>query len=129
MITKDSYNFHLTWPLPRSIAFFFFFISLIYIFYSLTFVYWPYSIARQSFSTHQQYDSMINPCSPSHKPINNHVVFSPTPEPQESTTNFSDEVFSPTPKPLEKTNIFHMVFGIAASAKLWNKRKQYIKLW
>ena len=72
---------------------------------------------------------MINPCSPSHKPINNHVVFSPTPEPQEGTTNFSDVVFSPTPKPLEKTNIFHIVFGIAASAKLWNKRKQYIKLW
>lgn len=29
----------------------------------------------------------------------------------------------------EKTGLEHIVFGIAASAKLWNKRKNYIKLW
>lgn len=29
----------------------------------------------------------------------------------------------------EKTNLSHVVFGIAASAKLWNKRKEYIKIW
>ncbi|XP_022881288.1 uncharacterized protein LOC111398561 isoform X2 [Olea europaea var. sylvestris] len=29
----------------------------------------------------------------------------------------------------EKTGLKHMVFGIAASAKLWQKRKEYIKLW
>lgn len=29
----------------------------------------------------------------------------------------------------EKTEIKHIVFGIAASAKLWEKRKNYIKLW
>ncbi|KAL0297598.1 UNVERIFIED_CONTAM: hypothetical protein Sradi_6811900 [Sesamum radiatum] len=28
-----------------------------------------------------------------------------------------------------KTGLEHIVFGIAASAKLWQKRKQYIKLW
>ncbi|XP_031253493.1 uncharacterized protein LOC116111430 [Pistacia vera] len=27
------------------------------------------------------------------------------------------------------TDIHHIVFGIAASAKLWNKRKEYIKIW
>ncbi|XP_073298919.1 uncharacterized protein [Primulina huaijiensis] len=27
------------------------------------------------------------------------------------------------------TGLEHIVFGIAASAKLWNKRKEYIKLW
>ncbi|KAK9072904.1 hypothetical protein SSX86_009340 [Deinandra increscens subsp. villosa] len=31
--------------------------------------------------------------------------------------------------PPEKTEIRHIVFGIAASAKLWEKRKNYIKLW
>ncbi|KAI5655437.1 hypothetical protein M9H77_32624 [Catharanthus roseus] len=29
----------------------------------------------------------------------------------------------------EKTGLEHIVFGIAASAKLWDKRKNYIKLW
>ncbi|XP_074264796.1 uncharacterized protein LOC141587244 [Silene latifolia] len=29
----------------------------------------------------------------------------------------------------EPTNISHIVFGIGASAKLWNKRKNYIKIW
>ncbi|KAF3668913.1 putative golgin candidate 6-like isoform X1 [Capsicum annuum] len=29
----------------------------------------------------------------------------------------------------EKTGLEHIVFGIAASAKLWDKRKDYIKLW
>uniref|UniRef100_A0A0V0IPG2 Putative fringe-related family protein-like n=1 Tax=Solanum chacoense TaxID=4108 RepID=A0A0V0IPG2_SOLCH len=29
----------------------------------------------------------------------------------------------------EKTGLEHIVFGIAASAKLWDKRKEYIKLW
>ncbi|KAL8543592.1 hypothetical protein ACS0TY_004240 [Phlomoides rotata] len=29
----------------------------------------------------------------------------------------------------EKTTLEHIVFGIAASSKLWNKRKEYIKLW
>lgn len=29
----------------------------------------------------------------------------------------------------EPTEIRHVVFGIAASAKLWEKRKNYIKLW
>ncbi|KAL8498499.1 hypothetical protein ACS0TY_021725 [Phlomoides rotata] len=28
-----------------------------------------------------------------------------------------------------KTGLQHIVFGIAASAKLWSKRKEYIKLW
>ncbi|WOG85815.1 hypothetical protein DCAR_0105008 [Daucus carota subsp. sativus] len=32
-------------------------------------------------------------------------------------------------KPPEKTELKHIVFGIAASAKLWEKRKNYIKLW
>ncbi|GAB4857419.1 hypothetical protein Ancab_015328 [Ancistrocladus abbreviatus] len=32
-------------------------------------------------------------------------------------------------KPPERTNISHIVFGIAASAKLWEQRKEYIKIW
>ncbi|XP_055806465.1 uncharacterized protein LOC129875030 [Solanum dulcamara] len=32
-------------------------------------------------------------------------------------------------KGVEKTGLEHVVFGIAASSKLWDKRKEYIKLW
>ncbi|CAH9141423.1 unnamed protein product [Cuscuta epithymum] len=37
-----------------------------------------------------------------------------------------DEPARPVP---EKTGLEHVVFGIAASAKLWDSRKNYIKLW
>ncbi|RAL49947.1 hypothetical protein DM860_002238 [Cuscuta australis] len=33
------------------------------------------------------------------------------------------------PEEVEKTGVEHVVFGIAASAKLWESRKNYIKLW
>ncbi|KAG8391871.1 hypothetical protein BUALT_Bualt01G0232000 [Buddleja alternifolia] len=34
------------------------------------------------------------------------------------------------PKPyIEKTHLHHIVFGIASSAKLWDQRKNYTKLW
>lgn len=33
------------------------------------------------------------------------------------------------PRIEEKTGLQHIVFGIAASSKLWGKRKNYIKLW
>lgn len=36
---------------------------------------------------------------------------------------------TPSPKPNQETNLSHVVFGIAASAKLWNHRKNYIMLW
>ncbi|KAL9230998.1 hypothetical protein vseg_006276 [Gypsophila vaccaria] len=35
---------------------------------------------------------------------------------------------SKTPR-IEPTNISHVVFGIGASAKLWDQRKNYIKIW
>ncbi|KAI3444501.1 hypothetical protein Pfo_001166 [Paulownia fortunei] len=33
------------------------------------------------------------------------------------------------PKPHDQTQLHHLVFGIASSAKLWQHRKDYIKLW
>ncbi|XP_022733910.1 uncharacterized protein LOC111287552 isoform X2 [Durio zibethinus] len=35
----------------------------------------------------------------------------------------------PKPNPSPKTTLQHIVFGIAASARLWDHRKKYIKLW
>ncbi|TYH38745.1 hypothetical protein ES332_D12G131000v1 [Gossypium tomentosum] len=36
---------------------------------------------------------------------------------------------SPKPSPSSKTTLHQIVFGIAASARLWDHRKNYIKLW
>jgi hypothetical protein len=36
---------------------------------------------------------------------------------------------SPPPQPPAATALQHVVFGIAASARLWEKRKDYIKIW
>nr|XP_004252583.1 uncharacterized protein LOC101263884 [Solanum lycopersicum] len=46
-----------------------------------------------------------------------------------SNTSIIDQQTRILQEEVEKTNIEHVVFGIAASSKLWNKRKEYIKLW
>ncbi|KAL8150415.1 hypothetical protein V2J09_020223 [Rumex salicifolius] len=46
----------------------------------------------------------------------------------EETDLDSNSRFS-APESPPPTNISHIVFGIAASSKLWEKRKEYIKLW
>ena len=76
--------------------------------YLFAFIYKPYYCPKQSFSIHQQYNYAISSLGPTPK-----------------KTNLSLIVSSPTPNSLEKTNLSHIVFGIAVSAKLWNKRKQY----
>lgn len=43
-----------------------------------------------------------------------------------NTSNNNNETLPPKE---EKTGLDHIVFGIAASAKLWDERKNYIKLW
>ncbi|XP_061361233.1 uncharacterized protein LOC133305114 [Gastrolobium bilobum] len=99
----DSEHFYSSWTITKLMAFFFLLISISYLFYSLGFV------------THS-YDD----CDKNHYlPI----------------TNLSDNALLPSEEthklviPFEQTNITHIVFGIGASAKLWNHRKEYIKLW
>ncbi|KAL3652722.1 hypothetical protein CASFOL_002403 [Castilleja foliolosa] len=57
--------------------------------------------------------SSYSPCNDIDSPHQNDIVSSSSSFPQIPT----------------KTGLEHIVFGIAASAKLWNKRKEYIKLW
>ncbi|KAM3689586.1 hypothetical protein ACB098_09G059000 [Castanea mollissima] len=92
--------------IKRIIACLFIFMILSYLF---AFIYRPYYCPKQSFSfsVHQQDNSAISSLGPTPKKTNSNT----------------------TPNSLEKTNLSHIVFGIAASAKLWNKRKQYISLW
>ncbi|KAL8216717.1 hypothetical protein R6Q57_023554 [Mikania cordata] len=46
-----------------------------------------------------------------------------------SRNSLQNLTISPVIVSPEKTELKHIVFGIAASAKLWEKRKNYIKLW
>ena len=80
--------------------------------YLFAFIYKPYYCPKQSFLVHQQDNSAISSLGPTPK-----------------KTNLSLIVSNPVPNSVEKTNLSHIVFGIASSAKLWNKRKQYISLW
>ncbi|KAM7277333.1 hypothetical protein ACFE04_019199 [Oxalis oulophora] len=48
---------------------------------------------------------------------------------QNNNDNNSPPPPPPPPPKLIKTNLNHIVFGIAASSKLWNHRKNYIKVW
>ncbi|CAN4127319.1 unnamed protein product [Withania somnifera] len=44
-------------------------------------------------------------------------------------TGVKEKVEDKQQKEEQKTGLEHVVFGIAASAKLWEKRKEYMKLW
>jgi hypothetical protein len=96
---KGSENFSTPGSLPKSMPYFFFLLSLIFIFYSVAFVYDPYPCTKQFFTAHHQSDGLV-------------IIPS-----------------GPTPKSPEKTDLSHVVFGIAASAKHFSKRKSYIKQW
>ncbi|KAL6003906.1 hypothetical protein ACLOJK_004452 [Asimina triloba] len=109
--------------LPRLMVWFILLISSTYIIYTLKLISAPHpSCHSQSAFDHLLLpftnDSSSSPSSssPSHRPTNTtHILLPPPPPP-------------PPPRPIP-TDIRHIVFGIAASARLWEKRKNYIKLW
>jgi len=96
---KDADHLYSSWSFSKLMAFFFFLISISYLFYSLRFVSHSYDCDQ-----------------PSHIPTITHHHISITPPKQESP-------------PFEETSLSHIVFGIGASAKLWKQRKEYIKMW
>ncbi|PSS04375.1 Beta-1,3-glucosyltransferase [Actinidia chinensis var. chinensis] len=91
--------------LPKYALWFILFIFLVYLFYTLNLIY------------------------PSHTCTQNPLL-----SPQPITSSFASNQTDISPihqntKPPEKTQLHHVVFGIAASEKLWHRRKNYIKLW
>lgn len=48
---------------------------------------------------------------------------------QSNQTAVIESYTSSPPPPPPQTNLSHVVFGIAASARLWKQRKEYIKIW
>uniref|UniRef100_A0A5B7B755 Uncharacterized protein n=1 Tax=Davidia involucrata TaxID=16924 RepID=A0A5B7B755_DAVIN len=100
-----------TKTLAKFMSWFIVFISLSYLFYTLTFTY----------SSHTCTPPPPNPLSTSQS---TQIAINPTPSVSVSTQKQKQKQ-----KQRDKTELKHIVFGIAASAKLWEHRKHYIKLW
>ncbi|XVF22503.1 hypothetical protein REPUB_Repub12eG0178100 [Reevesia pubescens] len=96
-------HFKIPWTFPKLVVSSILLISILCIFYTLSF-------SNVSNSSNQELNII--------KTI--HVID------QEIT---APPVSSPKSNPPQKTTIHHIVFGIAASARLWEHRKKYIKLW
>ncbi|XP_022862863.1 uncharacterized protein LOC111383038 [Olea europaea var. sylvestris] len=94
--------------LPKLLVWLILFVSATYVVYTLKLLSSPPSCEEDIFLTRRNSISL-------HKSSNN-------------TTAATSSTISPNQLD-EKTGLEHIVFGIAASAKLWQKRKEYIKLW
>ncbi|XVF33281.1 hypothetical protein REPUB_Repub17cG0155400 [Reevesia pubescens] len=97
-------HFTIPWTFPKLVVSSILLISILCIFYTVSFS------TNASNSSKQE----LNIIKTIH--VVDQEVISPT-------------VSSPKPKPPEKTTLHHIVFGIAASARLWEHRKKYIKIW
>ncbi|WCJ26341.1 hypothetical protein M5689_008164 [Euphorbia peplus] len=86
--------------LPKLLVWLILFVSLTYVVYTLKLV------ATSRACNHEPFSS------------NRHISLTPN---ETRVVNGSDST--------RKTEIHDIVFGIAASAKLWEKRKEYIKIW
>ncbi|XWS46129.1 hypothetical protein CRYUN_Cryun14cG0037200 [Craigia yunnanensis] len=95
-------HFSIPWTFPKLVVSSIVLISIICIFYTLSF-------SNASNSSNQELNII--------KTI--HVI----------DQEIAPPVSSPKPNPPEKTTLRHIAFGIAASARLWDHRKKYIKLW
>ncbi|XVE77180.1 hypothetical protein DITRI_Ditri13aG0041100 [Diplodiscus trichospermus] len=97
-------HFSSPWNFPKSVVSAIVLISILCIFYAL-------SLSNSSSLSNQQ----LNIIKTIHA-IDQEIAPAPP-------------VSSPKPALPENTTLHHIVFGIAASARLWDHRKQYIKLW
>ncbi|KAL7223246.1 hypothetical protein ACSBR1_024829 [Camellia fascicularis] len=100
---------------------FIFFISLLCIFYAFI-----YSSSRECKNEDHH---LISPSQPNPVQQNPKNPENPKKIKQDPKNPENSEKVQQNPIHPEKTQLHHIVFGIAASAKLWNRRKNYIKLW
>ncbi|XP_040987212.1 uncharacterized protein LOC121235062 [Juglans microcarpa x Juglans regia] len=118
--TPISGSGHHSRALPKLLVWLILFVSLTYIVYTLKLVSTsrpcdeePFPKSRHRLSSSTSSKTNITATSSSHS-IRDHLVF-------KSLRSDSRET--------HPTELRNVVFGIAASAKLWEKRKNYIKLW
>uniref|UniRef100_A0A2P2IJM0 Uncharacterized protein MANES_01G058600 n=1 Tax=Rhizophora mucronata TaxID=61149 RepID=A0A2P2IJM0_RHIMU len=110
--------------LPKLIICVILFVSLTYGFYAFKLVSTSRACNKEPFST--EHHLSVIPSNDSQPLILDQtaVVDIPRREGQETSHQGEEEE-----EEQDKTGIEHVVFGIAASAKLWEQRKEYIKIW
>ncbi|KAJ4950165.1 hypothetical protein NE237_026997 [Protea cynaroides] len=104
--------------LPKLLVWLIVFISFTYIVYTLKLVSTPCNCSEDSS------DPFHHPSTSSR--VSN-IRVSAAEENQNTTVQYVGQVEKSKVSP--KTGLQHIVFGIAASARLWEQRKNYIKLW
>ncbi|KAL6502357.1 hypothetical protein OROHE_024635 [Orobanche hederae] len=113
--------------LPKLMVWLILFVSATYVVYTLKLVSSSHpSCGEDDDNNNNDGHISINPHKPVHfiKPPQNVTVSSSQNIATETHTQLDVSQQSPN-----QTGLEHIVFGIAASAKLWDKRKEYIKLW
>ncbi|KAF8379565.1 hypothetical protein HHK36_029005 [Tetracentron sinense] len=119
---RNPYSPPITAPsraLPKLMVWFILIISLTSLVYSLKFISSSRSCNEDPLNTHQQLTSSSL--------ISNIPISSITAWNQNQTRSLVRQ--EENPQNPQKTELQHIVFGIAASARLWEQRKNYIKLW
>ncbi|KAK6158219.1 hypothetical protein DH2020_005533 [Rehmannia glutinosa] len=103
--------------LPKLMVWLILFVSATYVVYTLKLVSSSHSACDE--------DMFVNP----HKSVHLVEPLNDTVSSFESAASTALHQLDKLEEESDKTGLEHIVFGIAASAKLWNKRKEYIKLW
>ncbi|KAK3227865.1 hypothetical protein Dsin_007727 [Dipteronia sinensis] len=116
-----------TRPLPKLMVWLILFVSVTYFVYTLKLVSTPRGCDDEPFSaTHHRSSSTAassaNKTSDSDLEKTTKTTSYHIPRRESQETRIKTVAVAPT-------DTHHIVFGIAASAKLWNKRKEYIKIW
>ncbi|KAJ8768546.1 hypothetical protein K2173_022653 [Erythroxylum novogranatense] len=100
--------------LPKLIVWLILFVSLTYFVYTLKLVSTSRACNHEPFSTHRHLSIIAD--NASRVLVQNQTTTLTIPRRADREIN-------------QQTEIEHVVFGIAASAKLWEQRKNYIKIW
>lgn len=99
------------------------------IFLSMFYILRTFNFLNPSYCNQNSFDvkNDIPPSSPNIETVTTHTH---NPRMALTINPVNSKTLNPkTPVIEEKTNLHHIVFGIAASKKLWSHRKKYIRLW
>ncbi|KAA8520859.1 hypothetical protein F0562_011532 [Nyssa sinensis] len=108
--------------LPKLMVWLILFVSVTYVVYTLKLISSSRACDDDIFTTHHH----------RHLPLHSSATLNVTFPSRRLIRNQTGQVVrkdEEVPKTQNRTELSHIVFGIAASAKLWEQRKNYIKLW
>lgn len=111
-------------PAPKLMVWLILFVSVTYVLYTLKLV----STSRACDGEHEPF-STTHRLSSTSTSVTSNITSEPLVQNQAANHRHIHKHESLELRIQRPTEIHHIVFGIAASAKLWNQRKEYIKIW